>query len=103
MSDAIKPSFYSEFTTEVEKAIDEKIVTEDQLALSYITHFKGWTLLKDYKDRLNEFLDTSLSNAIASGASAKEIGERALVKELAKFVLNSFVEKADEARRATDK
>ena len=103
MSDAIKPSFYTEFTTKVDEVLEEKVLDGDTEALSYITHFKGWKLLKDYADNLNKFLDESLSQAIAGGAGMKEIGERALVKELSKFVLNSFIEKADHARRTADK
>lgn len=100
---AVRPSFYKEFTTQVEEVIETPEVGSDQEALSYITHFKGWALMKDYQERLNEFLDDSLTQAIANGATMKEIGERAVVKDLAKYVLNSFVKKAEDARRSTDK
>lgn len=100
---AIRPNIYQEFTDQVEDVLDEdKELDEDQQALAYITHYKGWALLKEYKERLETYLDESLSNAISAGASMKEIGERALIKEMAMFVLDSFVAKADDARRAED-
>ena len=100
---ALRPTFYKEFTTQVDETLETPEVTVDQEALSYITHFKGWALMKEYQERLNKFLDDSLTQAIANGATMKEIGERALVKDLAKFVLNSFIDKADAARRSADK
>ena len=100
---AIRPNFYKEFTTQVEEVLEKPEVDGDQEALSYITHFKGWSLMKEYQQRLNKFLDESLAQAIASGASMKEIGERAVVKDLAKNILESFVRKAEDARRNADK
>lgn len=101
---AIRPSFYKDFTTKVEEVLeDEKDVDESQQALAYITHFKGWELLKEYKGRLDEFLDEALSTAIQNGATREEIGDRALIKEMAQFVLDSFIDKADAARRAEER
>ena len=100
---AIRPSFYKEFTTQVDEVLETPEVGGDQEALSYITHFKGWALMKEYEERLNKFLDESLTQAIANGATMTEIGERALVKDLTKYVLNSFTRKADDARKNTDK
>lgn len=101
---AIKPSFYREFTTEVEEQVKAPVeVGEDQKALSYITHFKGWEILKETKDRLERYLDQLVSEAMAGGLSMEEIGQRTMVKEMSKFVLNSLIEKAENARRETDK
>lgn len=100
---AIRPSFYTEFTTGVEEIKEEKVVDENQQALAYITHFKGWDLLEEYEKRLEGYLDTLVSEAMANGLSTSEIGERTMVKELSKFVLKSFLRKAQDARRAEDK
>jgi hypothetical protein len=102
-SQAVRPSFYQEFTTKVNEVIEDEKKDEKTEALSYITHFRGWTILKDYQKSLLGMLDEGLRTAISNGATTKEIGERALIKEMATFVLNSFVEKADHARRTTDK
>lgn len=103
MDEAIKPSFYQDFTTKVEEIVEEKVLTDDQQALAYITHFKGWELLKKKKEALELHLDTLVSEAMAQGLSMEEIGQRTMVKELTKFVLNSFVEQANAARRAEEK
>lgn len=100
---AIKPSFYKDFTSGVTEKIEEVVVDADQQALAHITHFKGWELLKRIKDRLESHLDQLVSEAMANGMSMEEIGQRTMVKELSKFVLNSFIEKAENARRATEK
>src|SRR5512146_1388238 len=103
MNEAIKPTFYQEFTTKVEEIAEEKTLTADQQALAHITHFKGWDILKSYKGRLEEYLDTLVSEAMVQGLSMEELGQRTMVKELTKFVLNSFVLKAEDARRQEDK
>ncbi len=99
---AVKPSFYREFTNQVEEVLNDEPKDDNTQALSYITHFKGWQLMKEYQAKLIELLDNGFKEAIAQGATMKEIGERALVKELAEFVLNSFVKKAEDARRITE-
>jgi hypothetical protein len=103
MDSAIKPTFYEGFTSGVNEVDAVEEVSEDTQALAYITRFKGWTLMKEYKEKLEKFLDDSLASAIATGADMKEIGERALVKELAKYVLNEFMAKAENARKSIDK
>lgn len=100
---AIRPSFYADFTTKVEEIKEETKADEDVQALSYITHFKGWQLIKEHVERLNRFLDESLQSAIANNASVSEIGERAMVRELSRYLVNSIIDKADNARRSTDK
>jgi hypothetical protein len=102
MDEAIKPNFYTNFTSQVDKIVDENPLTEDQQALAYITHFKGWELLKASKVRLEEYLDALVSEAMSQGLSMEEIGQRTMVKELTKYVLNSFVGKADGARKTED-
>jgi fructose-1-phosphate kinase PfkB-like protein len=96
---AIRPNFYKEFTTKVDEVSEDVEVDESQQALAFITHYKGWALLKDYKQRLEDYLDTMVSEAIASGADFKDIGQRTMIKELAKYVLTSFIDKAENARR----
>ena len=103
MDEAIKPSFYQDFTTKVEEVVEEKVLTQDQQALAYITHFKGWELLKKKKESLENYLDNLVSEAMSQGLSMEEIGQRTMVKELTKFALNSFVEQANAARRAEEK
>lgn len=100
---AIKPTFYQEFTSKVEEIKDEKVIDENQQALSYITHFKGWQLGKEYAERLEEYLDELVSEGMSKGLSMSELGERTMVKELSKFVLRSFIAKFEDARRIEDK
>ena len=100
---AIKPNFYSSFTSGVTEIKDEPVTDENQQALAYITHYKGWVLLKEYKKRLEDYLDRMVSEAISKGLDMNQIGERTMVKEMAKFVLESFVRKAEDARRGEEK
>ena len=102
-SGAQKPNFFQDFSNEVEDLVTEDKTDEDQKAMSYITHFRGWELLKQKKMRIIEYLDQSLSQAIANGMTREEIGDRALIKEMAKFALNSLVDKFEDARRIEDK
>lgn len=100
--EAIKPNFYADFTSKVVDVVEKDPLTDDQQALAYITHFRGWELMKASKVKLEEYLDSMVSEAMSQGLSMEEIGQRTMVKELAKFVLNSFVNKADAARRQED-
>lgn len=101
---ALRPNFYTDFTTKIDEVGNEgKELTEEQQALSYITHFKGWDILTKYAERLNEYLDNMVSQAMSEGLTTSEIGERTMVKELSKYVLRSFLSKANEARKAEEK
>ncbi len=103
MDSAIKPTFYEGFTSGVNEVDAVEEVNEDTQALAYITRFKGWSLMKEYKEKLEKFLDDSLKSSIVNNASMKEIGERALVADLAKYVLDEFIKKAEDARKSIDK
>jgi hypothetical protein len=98
---ALKPNFYTNFTSKVEEIVEEPL-TEDQQALAYITHFRGWELMKTKKVKLEEYLDSLVNEAMSQGLTMNELGERTMVKELTKFVLNSFVNLADAARKTED-
>lgn len=102
---AVRPSFYQDFQTKVDEVVEKDDEKEDkeQAALAYITHYRGWELLKEYKARLEEYLDTMVSEAMSQGLSVTEIGERTMVKELSKYVLNSLIDKAEDARRIEEK
>lgn len=102
-SSAIRPNFYQQFTSGVDEIKQESIPDEKQQALAYIGQFKGWKILKEYEQRLEEYLDTLVSEAMASGSSVAEIGERTMVKELTKFVLRSLIAKVEDAKRSTEK
>lgn len=102
-SSATRPNFYQDFSTGIEQVAEEKVIEEDVQALAHITHYKGWKLLLEYKDRLEKYLDTLVSEAIAGGSSMADIGERTMVREMAKLVLDRFVEKAEHARREAEK
>jgi hypothetical protein len=101
--EAIRPTFYQTFTSGIEKIADEKEpLTGDQQALSYITHFKGWKLVKKHAEDLESYLDNLVSEAISTGMSMTEIGQRTMVKELSKMVIRSLISKPDDARRHED-
>jgi len=100
---AIKPSFYQDFTSGIEEIKQEQAPDENQQALAYIGQFKGWKLLKAYEARLEEYLDTLVSEAMSSGLPMSDIGERTMVKELAKFVLKSLISKVEDAKRSTER
>jgi hypothetical protein len=89
-------------STVIEKS-DGKDIKEDEQALSYITRFRGWKLLKEYADRLKEELDQMVIKSIENGATAEEIGQRTMVKELAKAAVDKIISKAEYARKAEDK
>lgn len=98
-SQAIRPNFYQDFTSGIEEIKEEPVIDENQQALSYITQFKGWKLLKEYEVRLENYLDELVSEAMSKGLSMTDIGERTMVKELTKFVLRSLISKAEDAKR----
>ncbi len=100
---AIKPTFYQEFSTKVEEIKGEKELDKNQQALAHITHFKGWELLKAYAGRLEDYLDNLVSEGMANGLSMNDLGERTMVKELSKLVIKSFISKAEDARRSEER
>lgn len=102
-STAIKPTFYQNFTAEIDKEAKVEVTDETQQALAYITRFKGWELGKAYAKRLEDYLESLVSEAMSQGMSMEEIGQRTMVKELAKFVLTSFINKFEDAKRHEDK
>jgi hypothetical protein len=101
--EAIKPTFYQEFNTKIEEEVKEDKLNDNQQALAYITHFKGWELLKAHKESLDRFLDEMVNDAMTKGMTMQEIGERTVVKELAKLVMQKLIDKADGPRRNEDK
>jgi hypothetical protein len=101
-SKAIRPNFYQEFTSKVNEMQKEEIDLDTQ-AMAYITHYRGWVLLKEYEQKLEAYLDQLVSEALANGLSMAEVGERTTVKEMAKFMLRSLIKKAEDARRSEEK
>jgi hypothetical protein len=99
---ALRPNFYKEFTSVIEKVDEGDKLDDEQKALAHISRFKGWMLFKQYAEEIKKEIDEMVSVAISTGASDAEIGQRAVVKELTKLTIDRLIERVEDARRATD-
>lgn len=100
----MKPNnLFNQFSSLAEEPKKEDAdYSEEEKALAYISHLKGWKYLEEYAQRLCEELDNLVVNSIENGANAKEVGERAIAKEIAKVYVKRLVGKISDARRAVD-
>lgn len=91
---------FSEVIKEPVKKADEN--SEEERALAYISHLKGWKFLKEYADTLCDELDYIVTKSIENGADSKDVGERSIAKEIAKAYVRRFIGKVEDARGAVE-
>jgi len=100
MAQALRPtSHFEEFASIGEEQPEEtkSKLEDEQKALAHLSKLKGWKLIKEYVERINEELDDMVRLAMSNGASFEEIGKKTLVKELTKDVTRRIIAYADDA------
>jgi len=102
MSNAIKPDYFRDFKVLTKKEDEKPIQEKEEVALYDLSLMAGWGVLREYIESLKGGLDTLLSNAMQSGASYEEIGQKTIVTTLAKSYLDQVIEKVDDANRAIE-
>lgn len=106
---ALRPNnLFNELTSLVDKNLNPEDevdlqIKEEEEALAYISHFKGWKILKEEISTLEEELDMMVTRAMENGASSKEIGERTIAKEIAKYAIRRLIKRVEDARESRDK
>lgn len=101
---AVKPNFYNDFQSlEVFKEADNKEKPDDEtIALANLAKHKGWKILARYIGEINEELDNMIAQAMAQGATYEEIGQKTIVKDLAKYAIRRITERVEDSRRTVE-
>lgn len=102
MPNAIKPDYFKDLREITKKEDEAPIQDKEEVALNDLSHLAGWKVLKEYIGDLKGNLDTLLTNAMESGASYEEIGQKTIVTTLAKSYLDQVIEKVEDAARAIE-
>ena len=102
MKTSIRPSSYFDPVRELRtlksesEAKEKGIDTEDQF-IGDMGMTKGWKILDEFIDRIKDDLDKSVRLLMEQGASREVIGDRTIVKELCKEVLDRVQNKVYDA------
>ena len=88
MSEAVKPTFFNEFSTlEVFKEAEKKEKDPEDEALFILKKSGGWKIVRDLIDRTVSELDQLLLAKMSNGSQLNEIGQLAITNQLIKDVL----------------
>lgn len=98
MKKAIRPNFYQQ----VEQigqipAEDSNELSEETVVLNTLGLSKGWKVLVEYIEAIEEELDKSVLTAEETGASFDEIGQRTVVKDLCKYVTKRIKQRVSDS------
>ena len=102
MSEAIKPDYFSDFTS-ISVSEDKKELDGDTTALATLSHTAGWKVLKETIENIGNQLDEMVRSKMASGASLEDIGQFTVTKELTKDVLKQIINRVSDARDLADR
>jgi hypothetical protein len=106
MRAAIKPSFYTEMTGLISasklEVKEEDILSEETQALYSLSQHRGWGVLDERLKQIEDSLERSVTAAMAAGASFDDIGQKTVVKEIAKYVIKSVRDTIGDAVDATE-
>lgn len=95
MADAIKPSFFNDFTSLPVFKEEPKDDPEDA-ALFEMKISSGWKIVKDLIDRTIADLDQMLLIKMGNGAHLEDIGQLAITNQLIKDVLNRIKSRVED-------
>lgn len=99
---ALRPaSPFNQFATIGETADEPQVdLIADEKALYRLSQLKGWKVLREYIDQIEDDLEKMVSTLIETGASDEEIGRKTVVKEIVKNVTRKIKSRVDDARDA---
>ena len=99
---ALRPTF-ANFNVVDEEPKVKGVLTEEEISLQSLSEHSGWKILTQYIDELKEGIDLIVSNSISSGATREEVGENAIVANLAKGVISRIQGRVQDACDAVRK
>lgn len=106
MSSAIKPDF-TDFASLEQSQLerDEEVVETHPIdqALYNVSLTHDWAVLDAYIGELQMELDEMVRNLMAKGASFEEIGQKTMVKELAKEYLQRIRDRIADSRNSVER
>ena len=95
--EAIKPSFYKEFSSlDVLKEAEKPVKDDESDALFQLKNHGGWKIVKDLIDRTMSDLDQMLLVKMANGSELNEVGQLAITNQLIKDVLNRIKSRVED-------
>lgn len=103
MSQALRPtSHFDDFASlgdkETQPEESKNLIEDEQKALAYMSRLKGWKILKEYIERIEEDLDKMVLTLLAEGADYEEIGKKTAVKEIVKNVTRNIKQYVEDAK-----
>lgn len=97
MSEAIKPTFFNDFSSlEVFKEAEKIEKDPETEALYLMKQGGGWKIIKDLIDRTITELDQMLLVKMANGSQLDQIGQLAITNQLIKDVLNRIKSRVED-------
>jgi hypothetical protein len=97
MSEAIKPTFFNDFSSlEVFKEAEKKEKDPEAESLAIMKTSDGWHIVKDLIDRTITELDQMLLVKMANGSQLDQIGQLAITNQLIKDVLNRIKSRVED-------
>ena len=104
---AMRPDFFSKLpSAKRSEELDKKGITDEEQFLYGLSQTAGWDVFTKKKDVLLREMDSLQEAAIASGVSKEEIGENAIIINMARGVINrlwDFISDAKETCEAGGK
>lgn len=86
---------------ENQKKVD-KGAHPDDVEMAHLAETAGWTYLREHIDKLKEGIDLKLAEGVAGGQSTESIGQATILAVMAKQLLDSIVNKVEDAEAAVE-
>lgn len=101
MKTALKPDYYSDFRT-IKTLKDKPKVDEDERDISLMGKTRGWLLINDFIENIKTDLDLIVIQLMEQGADFNIIGQKTVVKEICKEMLERIQTKVKDSKEAVE-
>lgn len=101
-SKAIRPSFLNVPVLNRDKEAEKRGATDEERSLYHMSQTGGWVLFRDIAHQVLQELDDITAQAIANGASEREIGRNTIVTSLTKDIINRLLNRVEDAKEACE-
>ena len=100
---AMRPEFFSKLpSAKRSEELDKKGITDEEQFLYGLSQTAGWDVFTKKKDVLLREMDSLQEAAIASGVSKEEIGENAIIINMARGVINRLWKFIDDSKETCE-
>ena len=102
---ATRPDYFAgiKSTLTSEGELKEKGIDLEDNDLAAMSVHRGWKVLREYIDNMVSDLDNITKAQMQEGKSFEEIGQNAIVTQLAKEFLTKIIHKVDDAKEAVER